>query len=199
MTLDDWFSEYFKNIRSIARGYTQDWGDLISLYYLYLKKSGWAKVHKGEVVPFSQLNEDKKSKLTRKWMKSNSKWDNVDFCEMRVNDLSEEMTQIEDVEFEDPMDILIGAEDINDSVKEWIEDITRRYGEHRANKLIEVRYHYLNSLTLPEKVLYDLTYTQEMTTRSVAKKLGIPHTSCYLMVRDLNNKLKLLCGTISLA
>ena len=110
MTLDDWFSEYFKNIRSIARGYTQDWGDLISLYYLYLKKKGWSKVHKGETLPFSDLNEDKKSKLTRKWMKSNSKWDNVEFCEMRVNDLSEEMTQIEDVEFEDPMDILIGAE-----------------------------------------------------------------------------------------
>jgi DNA-directed RNA polymerase specialized sigma subunit len=91
--------------------------------------------------------------------------------------------------------MIIKAEDVNDSIKEWLEDITLTFGEIRADKLIQLRYHYINNLSLPEKVLYDLTFTNEMSTRQVAQKLNIPHTSTYLMIVDLQNKLRDLCSS----
>ena len=165
--------------------------DMISYYYLYLLDRGWRKIY--------TLSDIDKRKFTKKWFHNTSRWQVLktkngkpthELGELGVNNIPEDFIFIEEADFQ--IDIEINSEDLPDYMKDWIVDMTQEFGES-VDKLILVRYHYLNSLTLPEKVLYDLTYTQMMTIRQIAKKINIPPSATFNMVRDLEKRLKELC------
>lgn len=110
---------------------------------------------------------------------------------------------IPDTEVEEPnIDILDISEERNNrvidpqikwmviSMKEWIKDTTDKWGEVSGTNLIKLRYIYLNDLTLTEKVLYDLHFTEGLSVRKIAKQLDLPISGTYQMVRVLKNKLR---------
>lgn len=182
-TLNEWFSNNYNILKNIAKQYTKDYSDLVSLYYIYLDKRGWVKI--------SHLTDDELGRFSRKWLKSNSRWQNVEFEQMKVNNLPE-YTWVEDLSYY-PTDILIDSENSSDKIKEYIRDLSENFGDEGASKIILIKYHYENSLSDHERILFDLTFTEMLTTRGVAKRLRIPHTSTYIMIRDLNKKIIKLC------
>lgn len=65
-----------------------------------------------------------------------------------------------------------------------------KYGHSRGDKILKVRYVYINELSLQERVLYDLYFTQMLSTRKIASKIGIPVMATYTMIADLKTKIK---------
>lgn len=76
------------------------------------------------------------------------------------------------------------------SMKEWLKDTTDKWGEVRGNNLIKLRYVYLNNLTVTEKVLYDLHFTEGLSIRKISKQLDLPISATYQMVSNLKIKIK---------
>jgi DNA-directed RNA polymerase specialized sigma subunit len=138
-------------------------------------------------------------------MRNNVKWENSEFSkEKKVNNFEEIWDEdysgrefhYEGMPVESTSSMEITAEDTTDDIKLWLIDIHEEWGDN-ADKLIRIRKIYLDMNTT-DKVLYDLYFTNMMSTRMIAKKLNIPSSSVHVMLTDLKNKIKVLCGTSSI-
>lgn len=148
-------------------------------------------------------NNVERLKFSTTWLSNNARWPKSAFkLEFKVNNM-EAQWDIPDTEVEEPnIDILDISDERNNrvidpqikwmviSMKEWIKDTTDKWGEVRGTNLIKLRYVYLNDLTLTERVLYDLHFTEGLSVRKIAKQLDLPISGTYQMVRVLKNKLK---------
>jgi DNA-directed RNA polymerase specialized sigma subunit len=133
-------------------------------------------------------DNDERLKFTTTWLSRTSNWSKSNFNnEGRVNNLDEEWEIVDGVE-NDYTDVIIDIED--EVTRELVLDILNKYGEERGRKILSVRYIYLNKLSLQERVLYDLYFTQMLSTRKIASKIGIPVMATYLMISNLKNKIK---------
>ena len=193
MDVNTWINKEYKMLSRLSKNWTSEhWRDLITHYYIYLSKpKNWSK--------FEPLPEEEKIKFTQKWMSNSVKWTNSDFSKsLRVNNLDDEY-DISEVEVENDTAMYIKSEDIDDTVKDWLCDLHNNWGEEQIIKLVKVREMYLSKMKTEDRVLYDLTYTQEMTLRDISRKINIPLTSVFLMVKNLNEKIRLeVCGTQSI-
>jgi hypothetical protein len=133
-------------------------------------------------------------KFTTSWLSDNSKWENSEFNrDYKVNNL-EEMWDIPDVpNDEEYIDL---SSDIDEGSRDMILDLLKKYGEVRAEKILGVRYIYLNELSLEERVLYDLYFIQMLSCRKIAVKLKLPTMAAYVMITNLKNKIK-VCQKLS--
>lgn len=189
MTWREWIQTNYQLIEKVAKIYGNQWPDLITHFCFYLEKN-WSK--------FEPMPQPDKVRYMSAWFKKQLKWSNSAVSrDNRINNFTEE--DIENHNHYQPiddqtLDITILAEDGADDVKAYIIDIEREWGSEKADKIIKVRFHYLKSLNLPDKILYDLYFTQGLTHRAIAQKLNIPLTSSFLMVKELENKLKQLCN-----
>jgi DNA-directed RNA polymerase specialized sigma subunit len=163
----------------------KEWRELMAHMAIYLQKN-WSK--------FSKIPDGpQRIAFLQTWMKNMVKWENSEFNKtIRVNNLEEERPQenLEDTYIE-YYDII--SEDVDDEVKEWIIDLTRKWGEVDVRRLIAIRTVYL-TLEQHEKVLYGLYFTKMLSLRQIAIKLDIPLSAVYGMVKDLKNKIKDQCG-----
>ena len=192
---NDWINENYKLLSLWAKRWSpSDWRELLAHYTLYLEKN-WSK--------FSLIPDgEERIKWTQKWFKNTVKWKNSDFNKtIEVNNLNAELYWFGDTEYdflggsrveqyEVEYDVL--AEDLSQDIKDFVIDLKRRFSEQEVIKIITIRKIYL-TLTTPEKVLYDLYFTQELSIRQVAKKLQLPTSSVHVLIVALRKKIKDLC------
>ena len=193
MNVNTWIDKEYKMLSRLAKNWSNDnWRDLITHYYMYLSRpKNWEK--------FKPLPEEDKIKFTQKWMGNSVKWTNSEFSKsLRVNNLEDEY-DIEETTYECETSLYVSAEDIDESVKEWLVDLHNNWGDEQIHRIVKVREMYLSKMKTEDRVLYDLTYNQQLTLRDISKKINIPLTSVFLMVKNLNEKIKLeVCGTQSI-
>lgn len=182
MTHSSWISSNYKTIERIAKDLSRDrWSELLTYYIVWLDEK-WEKF---DGIP----DNDERLKFTTTWLSQNVKWEKSSFnIESKTNNL-EFQWDIPDTTGDD--DIFDDVSDIEDEItKEAVTDILVKYGHNRGEKILKVRYIYINELSLQERVLYDLYFTQMMSTRKIAKKIGIPVMATYTMIADLKTKIK---------
>lgn len=188
-----WVSNNYAQIESVAKIYGPKWPDLVTHFCFYLEKN-WLK--------FDKMPQPDKIRYMSAWFKKQLNWSNSAVSrDNKTNNFSEEDLETHKT-FEEPddqtIDITVLSEEGPEDAKQYIIDIEKTWGSEKADKILKVRFHYLKSLTLTDKILYDLYFTQSLTHRGIAAKLNIPLTSSFLMVKELENKLKDLClGTQS--
>lgn len=178
-----WLSMNYDLISFWAKRWSKnEWGELISLMSIYLDKN-WSQ--------FSHLPENDKIRFLQTWMKNNVRWTKSEFSNnIRVNNLGDEQSFVGDIYT--PL-IEIGAEDAPEELKEYIIEITEKWGELRADKILLVKSIY-RTLPTESKVLYDLYITKGMSLRSIADLLNIPMSSVYSMIKVLKKDILLRCG-----
>jgi DNA-directed RNA polymerase specialized sigma subunit len=116
---------------------------------------------------------------------------NSDFNKsIRVNNLSEEFDVFE--ESEDNF-IEVMCETDRPDIRDFMMDISRRYSEYDVDKIVLLRAIYIELETY-ERVLWDLYFNQMLSMRDIGKKLDLPLSSVYNMVKELKIKVKLRCG-----
>lgn len=163
MNLHEWITKHYAILNNIANSYSDDGSDIVTYYYIYLEKGGWNKI--------CNLPENEQMKFSRVWLKNTSGYTmNNPFAELKTNNLPEDY-------------------EVKDILDENYEDEC----EYNIRRLLIVNYHYTHSLDLTEQILFQLRFVEHMTTRAIAKKINIPHTSTYLHIKKLEDKLKSLC------
>lgn len=192
MSIDEWVKQNYTSIVKLSEYYTDD-KSIITHFYIWLNKPN--RFNKILSMP-----HDEQMKFLNKWMGNNSRWKNSEFNKERAvnqfddiwdDDYSEELLEHNNISME------ILAETANDDIKMWLIDIEEEWGCH-APKLVKIREVYLK-MDLLDRVLYDLYFTNMMSERKIADKLGIPHSSVHVMMVDLIKKLRDACGTYSIA
>jgi DNA-directed RNA polymerase specialized sigma subunit len=193
MTVNEWIDAEYKNLSRFAKHWSKDhWSDLITHYYIYLlKEKNWLKI--------SSMPHEEQMKFTQQWMKNSVAWKNSDFSKsLAVNNLEDNYVLRE--ETETCMSIEIQGEDIDDSVKEWLIDLHENWGDKQIERLVRIRELYLSDrFTITDRIIYDMVYKNQMTMRQISTKINIPLTSVFLMIKELEQKMKEeLCGTQSM-
>jgi hypothetical protein len=192
MSVNEWIESEYKNLSKFAKHWSKDnWADLITHYYIYLtKEKNWIKL--------SLMPHDEQMKFTQQWMKNSVAWKNSDFTKsLAVNNLDEGYTIKEEVE--SSVRIEICGEDVDDSVKEWLIDLHENWGDKQIERLVRIRELYLSDkFTITDRILYDMVYKNQMTMRQVSNKINVPLTSVFLLIKNLEQKMKNeLCGLTS--
>lgn len=189
MTWQEWVTQNQIQLSQMASVYGHLKDDLLTHLCLYLE-TNWPT--------FDKIPNPQKLRWTGRWFANQARWSNSAVNrDNRVNNLPEEVEF--DIADDGHIHIEILSETTEERTREWIYDTQKEFGTHKTDKLISVRFHYHNSLTLAEQILYNLYFDQMMTHRAIAKRLKIPLTSSFLMVKNLENKLIALCnGTQSL-
>ena len=185
LTVDQWFILHYDTILKLSGYYTDD-RSIITHFYLWLNKPN-------RFLKIISMPINEQMKFTNTWMRNNSKWENSEFSkEKKINNFDEIWDEdYEGMPVENNISIEIGAENISDDIKLWLIDIEEEWGDN-ADKLIRIRKIYLDMNTT-DKVLYDLYFTNMMSTRMIAKKLNIPSSSVHIMLTDLKTKIREGC------
>jgi DNA-directed RNA polymerase specialized sigma subunit len=156
-----------------------EWPELLSQMAIYLNKN-WPR--------FSQIPDgEERIKFLQTWMKNQVAWYNSDFNKtLRVNNLPEQ-TEIVDAEYDDLIELK--SEVVRDDIKDWLIDLNQNWNDLEIDRLVKIRKIYL---TLPshEKVLYDLYFTKMMSMRDIGKKIDLPLSAVYNMIKELKEKIK---------
>ncbi len=178
-----WITDNWKDLSKYAKMRHQaEWRELMVHFSLYVHRH-W--------ITFSAIPDDiQRIKFARTWFKMNVIWEKSDFNKsIRVNNLPEK-TYIPDEVEEQYLDIL--AENVDESVVNWMIDVKKNFSEESSQKLFKVRKIYLG-LQLHEKVLYDLYFTQMMSIRQIGIKIDLPPSAIHTMLIELKNKIKSQC------
>ena len=191
--MNKWIETNYHLLKKFAKHWSPDnWSDLISCYYIYLTKSNnWNRI--------SALPHDEQMKWTQRWMSNSVRWANSDFNKaVRVNNLEDEYEITDGYDSEISIEIM--AEDGDLPVKEWLLDLHEHWGPDQINRIVKIRHLYLsNRFTVTDRILFDMCYTNQMTMRQISEKISIPLTSVFLLVKDLENKIRTECGSYSIA
>lgn len=171
-----------------------EWSELISLYVIYVEANWISKLQ--------PMNENDRMRFTQTWLKNNSGWSNSGFNKsIRVNNLGDKPSDCDDDldsqiadEVEEWTDDLIelNSEPIREDIKEWLIDLYRNFSEKEVNRLIKLRSIYL-TLDTPNRVLWDLYFTQMLTMRQISSKLDLPLASIHNMITDLKKQIRIKC------
>jgi hypothetical protein len=165
------------------RWHPEEWAELIAHYCLYID-SNWSK--------FSTIPDgEDRLRFSQTWMKNNVRWMNSDFNKsIRVNDLTEEFDIYEEGE-DHFLDVM--CETDRPDIRDFMMDISKRYSESDVDKIVKLRAIYIELETY-ERVLWDLYFNQMLSMRDIGKKLDLPLSSIFNMVKDLKIKVKEKCG-----
>ena len=182
-----WFANNYVLISMWSKRWSPDnWSELLSEMTIYLNKN-WLK--------FSQIPDDEERiKFLQTWMKNQVKWYNSEFNKnIRVNNLSvDEGIQAdfgrreEQIAYDDLIELK--SEVVRDDIKDWLIDLNQNWNDLEIDRLVKVRQIYL---TLPghQKVLYDLYFTKMMSMRDIGKKIDLPLSAVYNMIKELKEKI----------
>jgi DNA-directed RNA polymerase specialized sigma subunit len=155
-----------------------EWPELLSQMAIYLNKN-WSR--------FSQIPDgEERIKFLQTWMKNQVAWYNSDFNKtLRVNNLPEQV-DIGDSEYDDLIELK--SEVVRDDIKDWLIDLNQNWNDLEIDRLVKIRKIYL---TLPshQKVLYDLYFTKMMSMRDIGKKIDLPLSAVYNMIKELKEKI----------
>lgn len=155
-----------------------EWPELLSQMAIYLNKN-WSR--------FSQIPDgEERIKFLQTWMKNQVNWYNSDFNKtLRVNNLPEQ-TEVVDVEYDDLIELK--SEVVRDDIKDWLIDLNQNWNDLEIDRLVKVRKIYL---TLPghQKVLYDMYFSNMLSMRDIGKKLDLPLSAVYNMIKELKEKI----------
>ena len=193
MTWQEWVKQNYSWLDSYASIYGNLKGDCLTHICLYFEDGHWTK--------FNIIPDHEKPKWVRAFFRNQVRWTNSPVSrENKTNNLTDEQIDWFENAYEMPDDsshiqIEISAEDTNPDIKEWIIDCSTQFGEDRTDKLLQVRLLFRKSLSLPEQILYGLYFEEMLTHRQIAKRLRIPLTSSFFMVKKLENKLIELCNS----
>ena len=182
-----WITDNWKDLEGWAKCRHQtEWRELLVHYSFWVHKN-WHT--------FSALPELDKIKFTRTWFKNNVAWSKSDFRKsIDVNNLPEDYSDlISDDGYNDWMEIR--AEDVDESIVDWMIDIHNNWSERDAKRLIHIRKIYLE-LPLHQKVLYDMYFTRMMSLRDIGTKLNLPHLAIWTMVKELKKTIEEKCNGI---
>ena len=182
-----WFANNYALISMWSKRWSHDkWPELLSEMSIYLNKN-WIR--------FSQIPDgEERIKFLQTWMKNQVNWHNSEFNKtIRVNNLSvDENIQADFGRREDQIaydDLIeLKSEVVRDDIKEWLIDLNQNWNDLEIDRLVKIRKIYL---TLPshEKVLYDLYFTKMMSMRDIGKKIDLPLSAVYNMIKELKQKI----------
>jgi hypothetical protein len=180
MTHSHWINNNYDFLQRWSKIWAGDrWCDLISYYCIYLD-TNWEKF---DSIP----DTDERIRFTQTWLKSNVRWQNSEFNKItKLNDL-EENWEVPDEEQDDLLHIY--CETDREDIRDWLIDIHKEWGESGSSKLIKLREIYLG-LTTPDKVLWDMYYTNMSSMRDIGHKLNLPLSAVYQMITELKIKIK---------
>jgi hypothetical protein len=189
MAWQAFIQQNYNQLRQMSLVYKPLHDDIMTHLCLYLENN-WLK--------FDVIPDNQKLRWLGRWMRNQATWSNSAVNrDNRTNNLPED--QQFELESDDHLSISIMAEDVDDSIKGWIADTNKQFGSDKTDKLIRIKYTYYKSLTLAEQILFNLYFDEMLTHRAIAKRLKIPLTSSFLMVKNLELKLINLCfGTQSI-
>jgi hypothetical protein len=188
MTYQDWISNNYLFLQKWSRIWcvnNDDADELLTLFTIYLS-SNWQKY-------LDMPNNNERIKFTQTWLKNNVKWSNSEFNRLkRVNSHEEEWEQKDDKTIDDLIEVR--CENSREDIIDWLIDLNRNYTEHQVDKLVKLREIYLQ-LNIPDKVLWDMYWTNGLSLRDIGKKLDIPHLSVWTMIKELKEKIIIIYGT----
>ncbi len=170
-----WFQLNYKVIAMWSKRWAGEyWAELLSEMTIYLQKN-WIR--------FSAIPDgNERIKFLQTWMKNQVSWTNSDFNKtIRTNNLPEELDIAEDVS--DDL-IELKGEYLREDIKDWLIDLHNNWESKQIDQLIQIRKVYL-TLESHHKVLYDLYFTQMMSMRDIGKKLDLPLSAVYNMIKEL--------------
>jgi DNA-directed RNA polymerase specialized sigma subunit len=184
MNGSQWITDNYKTIeRWCKHWHKEEFRELIVHFAMYVDKN-WIKFN---AIP----DDEQRIKFMQAWLKNMVKWPMSEFNKsIRVNNLPEEYNIPEEPE---DSYIEIFAESSRSDIRDWMIDINRRHNELDVTRLMILRKVYLE-LGTPEKVLYDLYFTQMMSMRDIAIKIDLPLSAVYQMIKILKYKMKIKCG-----
>jgi DNA-directed RNA polymerase specialized sigma subunit len=144
---------------------------------------------------FSQIPDgEERIKFLQTWMRNQVAWYNSEFNKnIRVNNLSvDEDIQSdfgrreEQIAYDDLIELK--SEVVRDDIKDWLIDLNQNWNDLEIDRLVKIRQIYL---TLPghQKVLYDLYFTKMMSMRDIGKKIDLPLSAVYNMIKELKEKI----------
>lgn len=175
-----WISDNYRQLEYWAkRRDFENWSDLISHLTIHLEKN-WQT--------FSQIPDDKKIAWCQGWYKNQVRWlnskHNVDVFgdEFGGKTFMEFKTEIFEwgEEIEPHMAI-----DYSQEEQMWIDELD----DLSIAKIRKIKAIY-QMMTSDEKVLFDLYFTQMLSQREIAKKINIPLSAVYNMLKRLKTKIK---------
>ena len=183
-----WFTSNYALISMWSKRWSHDeWPELLSEMAIYLNKN-WSR--------FSQIPDgEERIKFLQTWMRNQVAWYNSEFNKnIRVNNLSvDEDIQSdfgrreEQIAYDDLIELK--SEVVRDDIKDWLIDLNQNWNDLEIDRLVKIRQIYL---TLPghQKVLYDMYITNMMSMRDIGKKLDLPLSAVYNMIKELKEKIK---------
>ncbi len=81
------------------------------------------------------------------------------------------------------------AETDDPYIKDYIFDLLNNYTETEIQNIIKAKL-VSSTFNRPEKILYEMYFTQRMSTRKIAAAVKLPHSTVYLMIKEMINKVK---------
>jgi len=183
-----WFANNYTLISMWSRRWSHDnWPELLSEMTIYLNKN-WPR--------FSQIPDgEERIKFLQTWMRNQVAWYNSEFNKnIRVNNLSVDEDiesdfgrREEQIAYDDMIELK--SEVMREDIKDWLLDLNQNWSDLEIDRLVKIRKIYL---TLPshEKVLYDLYFTKMMSMRDIGKKIDLPLSAVYNMIKELKQKIK---------
>lgn len=179
MNGDLWIKNNYTFLETWSKRWSpEDWANLLSLYCIYIH-SNWSK--------FSAIpDNEERIRFSQTWMKNQVNWYNSDFNKtLRVNNLPEQ-TEVVDGEYDDLIELK--SEVVRDDIKDWLIDLNQNWNDLEIDRLVKIRKIYL---TLPghQKVLYDMYFSNMLSMRDIGKKLDLPLSAVYNMIKELKEKI----------
>lgn len=81
------------------------------------------------------------------------------------------------------------AETDDPHIKDYIFDLLNNYTETEIQNIIKAKL-VSSTFNRPEKILYEMYFTKRMSTRKIAAAVKLPHSTVYLMIKEMINKVK---------
>lgn len=180
MIWQKWISENYNQLEYWAkRRDFLNWSDLLTHLTLHLEKN-WST--------FNLIPDDKKIAWCQGWYKNQVRWLN---SKHNVDVFGDEKAGSSFIEFKteiyDEVEV-IEYDDLCDYTHEellWIDDLS----DSDIQKIRKIKSIYLQ-LSNEEQVLFDFYFKDMMSQRQIAKKINIPLSAVYNMLKALKTKIK---------
>lgn len=137
---------------------------------------------------------------TYKFIHTSRDWSNSNFSKITAPQANNHLEfpvwlehQDETEAFETINEDLIGIE--HQPTKDLISDYYSTFRKEFADILIKIHLVY-PKLNQADRILYDLTFKDNLSVRQIAKKTNIPPSSIFVMQKKLKNKIKNLIEEI---
>jgi len=85
------------------------------------------------------------------------------------------------------------AESCSPKAKDYIKGLlTEGYTEDQLKKLLNIHIVSEFDLSIPEKILYNMYFNEDQSTKTIAERIQLPVSSVYMMVKQMKEKIKRL-------